>query len=32
VHTIGVMPDGNLADFLQTLARTNYGFYRHVAE
>jgi uncharacterized protein YegL len=32
LHTIGVMPDNGLAEFLQVLATANNGAYRHVAD
>ena len=32
LHTIGIMPDNGLAQFLQVLATANNGAYRHVAD
>ncbi len=32
LHTIGIMPDNGLAQFLQVLAAANNGAYRHVAD
>ena len=32
LHTIGIMPDNGLAQFLQVLATSNNGAYRHVAD
>ena len=32
LHTIGIMPDNGLTQFLQVLAAANNGAYRHVAD